>query len=707
MGGPNEFQTRRTPFPSLTAAAGALALMTLTSSSALAAPEGTLDSMALDLGPGAIFAGIVIESSNGKNWTGIKESQVSLAGTLKIDLKHGRIKAFGIYLGQCDGHSCFEGVATPLLGSIHVDPPHVKSLEGTTSFSFSSLKLGDPGGGGIPVVPVGAGIVERCNAGLSQGQSIRKGFGFLQAVQVTLGADTRMWTGFKFGTVGKNFVLGNEPLVDVDFAKTFTVNIPVTCEAVPVTPGAGAPGQVGTKLPEYKLLGATLHGDPAQYAGACPMQIKLFMSATSNVPGPFVARVEAKSGWVSTPLNSQTSESAQGGTWAKHFQETMSVPVLYAIKPSDGGAKDATKGIGNVKMNPKAEEPVVPPGLPKGPKQVQAGYNPGNLHEDSLRLVVKSGDQAVTTDWWKYSVTCDPNKAKVAGDTPSGVKQSVFIQQAFLALFPVAPKDGSKCGLNVSGLIQTNVKNAEVTFRLKNHQGNSTNAQTIETTHANNIGKLVEYLDFSKSGQGSWVTPGGGWSMPGSGGSQAGKKTGTLQIVVEKPAKFEGNVASYNFACYDPVPVGLQQPPTVKVDPAIPQGPGSIVGKKNDARARQPDKVLPKSREGAKPVIVAPKPKLVCTGGSVRNNACVCRPGYAPTKTGATSYRCNRIAVLPPPVVVPKPTTPRRVTNPQIACAGGVVRSNRCVCPGGTRLQNGVCRAASAPSRSVTPQRVR
>lgn len=108
------------------------------------------------------------------------------------------------------------------------------------------------------------------------------------------------------------------------------------------------------------------------------------------------------------------------------------------------------------------------------------------------------------------------------------------------------------------------------------------------------------------------------------------------------------------------------------------------------------------------PTRVTPQPKVVCSGGSVRNNVCVCGAGYAPVKTGTTSYRCNRIAVLPPPVVAPKPVAPTRVTNPQIACAGGVVRSNRCVCPGGTTLKNGACVAAtSVPLQSVSPQRVR
>jgi hypothetical protein len=104
------------------------------------------------------------------------------------------------------------------------------------------------------------------------------------------------------------------------------------------------------------------------------------------------------------------------------------------------------------------------------------------------------------------------------------------------------------------------------------------------------------------------------------------------------------------------------------------------------------------------------KPKLVCTGGSVRNDACVCGAGYAPVKTGATSYRCNRVVALPPPVIAPKPPAPTRVIipQPQVACAGGTVRSGRCYCPGGSLLQYGVCvPAVNVPLRRSTPQRMR
>jgi len=654
---------------------------------AIAAPEGTLDSISLELGSGGIFSGVIVESSDGAGWTNIRDTNVSLAGSIKIDLKHGLIKAFGIYLGTCSGHACFEQVSTPLLGSIHVNPPYVKDIDGTTSFSFSSLKLGDPGSPGIPVVPFGAEIIARCNAGLEQGKSIHQGFGFMHTVQMTVGADTRIWNGFKFGTAGHDFVLGNDPLADIDFSKTFDVAIPVTCEGVPL--GAGAPDQVGAQLPPYQVIGATLHGDPIEYAGACPVGIKLFMSATSNIKGPFEARVEAKSGWKSKKYASQTNEPNATGTWSKHFQDTLTVPILVPANQPSSGAINNSDGINNLETSPQPEEPLVPPGQPSGPSQVQTEFNPGNLHEDSLRLVVTSGGNTVTSNWWKYKVACEPKKNQDASGGRGGLAQPVFIEQAFLTLIPAAPRDGSKCGLTVSGLVQTNVNNANVTFRLKNHDGNTTNAQTIKTSHANSIGKFVEYLDFSKSGQGIWVSQGGGWAMPATGtGSQAGRKQGSLQIVVESPAQFVGNIANYDFTCHDPAPIGLTAPPVVKVNPDI-TTPGAVVGTKP---AVDPTRINPQ--------IAAPE-RIVCHGGKVLKGTCVCS-GKTIVIGGISSggtrvYRC--IARSPAPAVKPNPV----VVRPAIRCAGGVVRSNRCVCPSDRLLRHGVCTAGVAPVRKSKP----
>lgn len=622
---------RRTALAAMTGGAFAVAALSPVQS-ALAATEGTVKKLTLNLtsqGPG-----IRVVSSDGQKWTHIEDTTLQFAAGVEIKMGTiGKIRMWGIYWGACNGDSCFQAFGTPLLHS-HYVPNGADEFNSNFTLSFAAGKIPFSTPTGIAPTPYGDQAIAQCNEKLSQGKGIHDTHVFSHSVPMTIGVDTYAGLGFQdpppAGAPGEP-----TPLFDVDADKTAWVEVPVTCVAVPVPGGSHAVGQVSTQLPPFELLAATLHGHPAEYAGACPINLQLFMSAVSNLPGPFEARIEAKSGWKSKKYVYQTSESNADGTWSKHFQNTLTVPVALPVnQPSGGGAIDAAKGIGNVQMNPKSEEPVVPPGLPKGPKQVQTGFNPGNLHEDSLRLRVKGGDKTIVTDWWTYKVTCDPKKNPAVADAPKGLGQTIFVEQAFLALFPVAPKDGSKCGLNVSGLIQTNVKNVNVTFRLRNHQGNATNSQTIKTSHANNIGKFVEYLDFSKSGQGVWVTPSGGWALPGGGaGSQAGPKVGSLQIVAETPAKFEGNVASYDFTCYDPAPVGLKPPPTVKVDPDV-STPGGLVG-------RRPVKPASAGRQ------IAPLPKISCAGGSVRGGKCLCARGFNVVPAGAKAFRCVRSVTLP------------------------------------------------------------
>jgi hypothetical protein len=104
------------------------------------------------------------------------------------------------------------------------------------------------------------------------------------------------------------------------------------------------------------------------------------------------------------------------------------------------------------------------------------------------------------------------------------------------------------------------------------------------------------------------------------------------------------------------------------------------------------------------------QPKISCAGGSVKNDKCACARGFNAVAAGTNAFRCVRTATLPS-IKTPAPTrTTPTLPVPKIACTGGVVRSNRCVCPGATTLQNGVCKTAarSVPLRSgATPQRAR
>lgn len=86
------------------------------------------------------------------------------------------------------------------------------------------------------------------------------------------------------------------------------------------------------------------------------------------------------------------------------------------------------------------------------------------------------------------------------------------------------------------------------------------------------------------------------------------------------------------------------------------------------------------------PVRTNPKPKkakLVCVGGKVRGSNCKCGPNKVRKKLGKRKFQC--LAVAKP--IKPKKKKPIRV-NPKLKkkaliCKGGKVRGNRCVCPKG------------------------
>lgn len=106
-----------------------------------------------------------------------------------------------------------------------------------------------------------------------------------------------------------------------------------------------------------------------------------------------------------------------------------------------------------------------------------------------------------------------------------------------------------------------------------------------------------------------------------------------------------------------------------------------------------------KPREVAKPATVTPRPvkpqpRIVCSGGSVRNDRCVCQPGFAPVKTSTTTFRCQRVAILPP-VAKPKAVTPTRATRRPIAK------------PKSAASTRGAPQSRPSVPRRAVPQRVR
>jgi hypothetical protein len=123
------------------------------------------------------------------------------------------------------------------------------------------------------------------------------------------------------------------------------------------------------------------------------------------------------------------------------------------------------------------------------------------------------------------------------------------------------------------------------------------------------------------------------------------------------------------FQCITPtgVPGASDLVPPTRPDPLVPSGPGRIV-----------------------------------VGGRISGGQCICARGFNPVQAGNNAFRCVRIVTLPGiNTPGPKIRTPLSVIGPKIACYGGVVRSNVCVCPAGKLLKGGACVAGgSAPART-------
>jgi hypothetical protein len=166
--------------------------------------------MLLQLAPDGIFGALTVVSDDGEKWNRIEPGEISLGGKVKIVMAHGRIRQFGIFLGVCTGHNCFEGVGTPLLGSVPRDENLGKELDLSVSLPLPASKF-IVSTTGIAPSPHGDQIVAACNAALSQGKTIHEGHNFTFHAPLTLGVDSRAWhpliDSTNPGTLGEEFLL--------------------------------------------------------------------------------------------------------------------------------------------------------------------------------------------------------------------------------------------------------------------------------------------------------------------------------------------------------------------------------------------------------------------------------------------------------------------------------------------------------------------
>jgi hypothetical protein len=96
--------------------------------------------------------------------------------------------------------------------------------------------------------------------------------------------------------------------------------------------------------------------------------------------------------------------------------------------------------------------------------------------------------------------------------------------------------------------------------------------------------------------------------------------------------------------------------------------PTGVGGSDDLAPDTRPD---PKDQD--KPGLTVVDPKINCTGGTVKDGACVCERTHNPVKAGKNAWRCVQSVVDPKPL---KPT----VAELKISCAGGTVKNGACTC---------------------------
>ncbi|MDT3687146.1 MAG: hypothetical protein RO009_19130 [Pseudorhodoplanes sp.] len=601
------------------------------------AGDGSVKNMSLQLNAD-IFSAVRVISEDGKTWSKLKDQNLHLNGHVSIEMGRGKINAWGIFIGQCAGQDCLS-LNGGAFNSVYKENGgnNVKEIDKDIWFAIPASKFPVSDSGGIAVSPFGNAIVAKCNAHLANGGSINKSYGFSETIPMTLVVDGE--TGHHESEVG------GPAIAEIDVQKTINVNVPVTCEGV-----VGKADQLTGKQPDFKILNATLTGHPATYRGSCPVDLRLTMGVESNIKGTFEARVEADNGGKSPFVTLETSQpNGTKGTWVRQFNDKLRVPIAFL---SGGGAPAGPPAGPSGEAAPTNDnDDIDPAGQPQAPSGFSTGQAQ-NEHRGAVRLAVKNGNGFVYSKWWNYKVTCDPKKNPDVGRLPDGVATKIDVTQAVISVFPKASSDGRTCGITVSGLVQTNVKNVDVKFRLKNHQGVPSGWQILKTSKPNNIADFLTYFDFSKSGEGVWIDQSGMWSLPGNGGNQAGRYQGSVQMVGSNPS-FTSNVATYDFTCKARTPAGIKTAPTVNVNPDLPRRPGAVVDQDHPTHGKP---------TGGK---VTTLPPLSCAGGIVKAGNCFCRPPLTPVQAGQNAWRCMPATqVAPERRIVPRPPLVRDQAPP-------------------------------------------
>ena len=639
-------------------------LAAITSASkATAAYEGDISSMHLDLAPDGIFGALTVVSDDGEKWNRIAPGEISTGGQVQITLAHGQIRQFSIYLGVCSKRNCFEGIGTPLLGSIERKKNYGKELDVEVSLPLPASKFPVSTATGIAPSPYGDQIVAACNAALSQGKTIDEGHNFTFHAPVTLGVDSRGWKpriDLTFGSLGGGVLpLGIFEIKDVDFSHTFHVDVPVKCK----------PFSVGVKAPP-KILEADLG---VNASGICPKPSTARVIIAAEAPRAVFYKIERADGttttadWIQGEIKIQNNLMGGKSPWmdAEHALDKLDPGTSKFRLWIDGWGKTPWRTV-NVECPPfevmsawlkyDVEDKAT---CPKKVVETATFYTnrPGMVPYEIKHhsgLVLRSGQVEAKRDGDKYIAVHTrlfPHmggfQAQIMADVKNSPANSGWVPLKIDCLEALSGKltlqslGAASCKGEALVAIHTD-GTGELPYELECGPGKSW--QRKVTAMANKIGVDKVQFDVTNNEQVTCVlrTRIGGVLKPLDG-------------------------ASKTFQCHKPIDVDASTDlvPDTPPDPQKPGKPDKVV-----------DPVKPNPQQPDKPSIVVvdlPRPTISCANGKVKGDACECEPHFKPVKAGKNAWRCVRSTVDP------KPEKPI-VSEPKISCAGGTVKNGACTC---------------------------
>lgn len=185
------------------------------------------------------------------------------------------------------------------------------------------------------------------------------------------------------------------------------------------------------------------------------------------------------------------------------------------------------------------------------------------------------------TMWQSVNVVCEqspdlpvaaPRDPTPIPAGPGNIALARGVTQSFLTTV-IRNKPAGACSVKLSGVIETNLANTNVTFAYRNHKGIETPSRTLKTDHSKTV-MFVDEIDFSK-GQGSGPSITSPVAQPPAPGNPAGtfapnvsdKQYHGWYQIVGKNFKFTSNMAEYSFNCQPKLPGGIQAP---HLEPAAP-----------------------------------------------------------------------------------------------------------------------------------------